>query len=541
MQRADVPFNVSILNLTPQKLQGVQQVTALDHFEGATGQYHPEGLFSPTIFGRVGDPQRWTRYGFIDIKIPIFHPVLFRALVSLKRLYAGIIAGNEFAVWNEEIKNFERSDPINGETGYYFFLKHWKDIDHGKTASVTREQNIMMLTKYADVALTSKIIVMPAGMRDIEVGDDGRIREDEINEIYRKLLRIANTISEAATRLNQDIINTPRYRLQLAFNELYDMLERMVEGKKKLILGKWGSRRPFNGTRNVISAMNTATPVIGAKGSPKFNDTIVGLYQACKAVLPVTGFLLRNGWLSRVFSTVEQPANLVNKRTLKMEAVALKPHYFDQYMTDEGIERVISAFADEGIRHKPLEIAGYYLGLIYKGPDGTYRIIQDIEELPEDRKVEDVHPMTFAEFLYLAVYKRINQYPIFVTRYPVAGNNSIYPSWMYVKPTVRTEVRRELGPDWEPLGDENTAYEFPTSTAFINTLQPHPARLEGMQADFDGDTSSGNAVYMDESVKEVRDYFTKRNAYVDVRGEFSASIATSTVSLVWHNLTREAL
>lgn len=538
MKRQMVPFNVTLLDLNPQRLQGLKPVTVLDIFDGATDNFHENGLFSTSIFGRVGDERRNSRFSYIDIKIGIFHPVVMRAIVSLKRLYAGIIAGTEHAIWDPTIKDFEKSDAISGKTGFHFFLQHWEEINHGLSKSVSREQNIKLIEKYQGQALTSKIVVMPAGLRDLEVDDSGRMKEDEINKLYRKLLAVSNTITDAAVKINPEQANTARWNMQSTFNELYDTIERMLEGKKKLILGKYGSRRIFNGTRNVITAMDTAVPYLGAPGSPNYNNTVIGLYQMLKSIMPVARYHLRNGFLSEVFRSVSSPAVLVNKKTLKTELVQLKSFHFDRWATDEGLEKVLTSFFDLSLRHKPLEIDGRYLGLVYKGPDGTFKLIHDIDDVPDTRDKKDVHPMTFAELLYISTYRIINKYPLFVTRYPVTGVGSIYPSIAFVRTTLKAETRRELSSGWEPQDDSYTAFQFPIpGVEFLDSLVPHSAHLAGLGADFDGDTSSGNATYSEESIAEVNKFLSTKKAYVGTDGRFLASIDVVTVALVMHNMT----
>lgn len=538
MQRSPVPFNVSLLQLTPGKLQGIKPVRVLDIFDGAGQNFHEDGLYSVSIFGKVGDERRSVRVSYIDAKVPIFHPVIFRALVDLKRLYGDIMAGTEYAVWNTEARDFERSNQLDGRTGFQFFCEHWKDIRPTITKSVPREQNIKLIEKYKDMAMTDKVLVMPAGLRDVEILPDGRVQKDEINDFYASLLGTANTISEASTKSNLEMLNFSRMRLQRIFNELYAHLESMVEGKKKLIMGKWASRRIQNGTRNVITAMDTSVAYLGAEGNPGVNSTVMGLYQTLKALGPVARYHVRNGFLSRVFSAVDAPAALVNKKTLKTEMVMLKSVYFDRWMTDEGIEKVITAFNQESLRHKPVEIEGRYLGLVYKGPDGTFKIIQSIDELPATRNKADVHPLSFCELLYLSTYRELNKFPVFVTRYPVTGLGSIYASKVYAKTTIRAEQRRELDENWAPMDDSHVAYEYPIAGGpFVNSLVPHSSKLKGLGADFDGDTSSANVTYSDEAVREVNEFLTKKRAYVGLDGRFIASTSVDTVNLVMHNLT----
>lgn len=539
MKRSSVPFNVDLLELTPAKLQGIKPVRVLDIFDGASGNFHEDGLFSISIFGKVGDERRSMRVSYIDIKVPIFHPIIHRTLVSLKRLYGGIIAGSEYALWNDEISDFERSDPINGKTGFQYFTQYWEQIKFEETRSTSREQNILLINKYKGKgrAMLDKVVVMPAGLRDLEVDASGRIREDEINTFYRKLLSIANTISSASVKSNPEQINTARNSLQQTFNQLYETIESMIEGKKKLLLGKWASRRIMNGTRNVITAMDTSAPYLGAPGTVKFNNTVIGLYQALKASLPISIYHIRNSFLPKVFPAVDAPAKLVNKITLKSEEVRLKPEYFDRWMTVEGLEKVITSFSEESVRHKPLEIEGHYLALIYKGQDGTFKIIQDIDEVPADRSRKDVKALTFCELLYLAVYREINKFPIFVTRYPITGMGSIYASKVFVKTTIKAEVRKQLDEAWSPMDESYTAYEFPKDGPFVNSLVPHSAKLARMGADFDGDTGSGNITYSDESVQEVDKFLAQKRAYVGPDGRLMSSTNVSTVSLVLYNLT----
>jgi hypothetical protein len=152
-------------------------------------------------------------------------------------------------------------------------------------------------------------------------------------------------------------------------------------------------------------------------------------------------------------------------------------------MTDEGLEKIITLFQEEGIRHKPLEINGYYLGLIYKGPEGTFKIFQDIDELPTGLNKKDVYPLTFCELLYISVYKVANTLPGFVTRYPITGTGSIYPSMIYLKTTVVGEKRRELDDEWQVV-EEQMAIEFPKpNTSFVNSLSPHSSHLVKLGAD----------------------------------------------------------
>lgn len=482
--RSDIPFNVSILDLTPKKLFGLRPTTSLDIFDGATGNLHDDGLFSISTFGKPGEERRDLRFSYIDIHIPIFHPIIYFALVDIKGLYGKIMDGTEYAIWNPVLKDFERSNQIDGQTGYHFFYSHWEDIQFPPKTSDLRIDQIKMIDKYKEVATTNKIVIIPAGIRDVEISEDGRVRKDEINDIYTTLISISNTISEVAVKTSPEILNIARSKLQNNFNNLYVTIENMIKGKKKLFLNKWASRRIQNGTRNVITAMKLSNPVLGAPGSIGFNNTVVGLYQAMKAALPITRYQLRNGYLSSIFISPDQPVGLVNKQTLQRESKYIDVRNFDRWTTDEGLDKLITTFAEESTRHNQIEVEGCYLALIYKGPDNTYKLFQDIDELPSHLSREDVSPVTWAELFYISVEKELNTLPAFVSRYPITGVGSIYPSITYIKTTVKSEHRLPLGDHWEPEDVSKTHYQFPVrGSAFVNALSPHSSMLKNLGAD----------------------------------------------------------
>lgn len=540
MKRADIPFNITILALTPEKLRSVRPVTVLDTFEGSSENFHPDGLFSTEIFGKVGDDRRNRRFSYIDIKVPVFHPLVYDVLVKLKRLYADIMAGTAYAVWDEVLGDFVKSSAGEGMTGFEFFATYWKDIKFSKSKSTLREESIKVLKKYADVAMTDKIIVMPAGLRDLEVDENNRKSQDEINSMYWKMLALSNSMLSSSVRKDRESLNGPRYQLQLAFNAVYDYVMSLVEGKKKLLLGRWASRNIFNGTRNVITAIDTSVEILGAPGNVDYNSTMVGLYQYMKGVLPVARKQLRD-LVSEVFPSTfasNQPVRLINKETLRSEEVILPSYYFDQWTTEEGLNQEITKFQEESVRNRPVVIEGRYMFLVYKGPDMTFRIMRDIGELPPERSVEHVYPMTYTELFYLAVYKSASRYPVLVTRYPISGTGSIYPSRTHLRTTIEFENRTRLDENWQPMSQDWNALEYPViGSAFMNSLVPHSSRLPGLGADFDGDTCSANFTVSEESIEEFERFIQSRRAYIGTDGKLISKTGISTIQLVLTNMT----
>ena len=192
MSTLPIPFNISILEITDNLLAYIKPVRVLDTFEGSTKNFHEDGLFSQTIFGRVGEQVRNKRFSYIDIKVHIFHPIIFNTLGELKGLYTEIMSGKTYAVWDDEVKDFVKSNALaeGSDTGYAFFISKWKDIAFNGQGSERRKINVALIEKFRSVALVNKIVVLPAGLRDYEILEDGRESEDEFNALYRRILAI---------------------------------------------------------------------------------------------------------------------------------------------------------------------------------------------------------------------------------------------------------------------------------------------------------------------------------------------------------------
>lgn len=539
MKQLDIPANLSLLILDNKRVQALRPVKALDIYDGGPPNFHPDGLFSTEIFGRVGEEDRDLRFSYIDIKTSILHPLVYQHVVQLKGLYEGIMQSRAFAIWDEVEKDFVTSDELHGDTGYAFFLEHWLDIVFKQTGSEERAARIKFVEKFRPNAMVTKIPVIPAGFRDIEVDATGRTKEGEINEFYRSLLSAANAIG-VTSDLTSPVLNNSRYSLQLTTNKIYGYLNNLISGKGGFIQEKWGARRIFNGTRNVITASAANPTVLTAKNTPEVDQTIVGLYQQAKAVLPLTKNVMLTGWLSKVFKSEGGNALLVNPATLQPEEVTVSPQIVDRWFTSSGIESVINSYAEKSLRFKPVVIDDYYLGLIYRPKDRmVFRIFNDIRELPEWANKTDVHPLTLAELIYLSGYQIWNKGAAFFTRYPITGIGSIYPCKPFTVVTTKSEVRRELADNWEQMPAEFTAIAYPvfTDPMFVDAMSPHSAHLVELTADFDGDTGSYNALYGDEAVKEIHDYLDTPEAYVKPGGGFRDSPVTDMVKRVLVTMT----
>lgn len=480
---AQLPMNIDLLILSNEDIKSLNKIEVLDIFSPSSRNFHSKGLFSTEIFGKIGEERRNRLFAYIDMHAQIFHPTVFKSIYDLKALYGDILSGKEYAIFDPEIKDFVKSNPIDGNTGFAFFVKHYNAIVFEQRPSAKREFNIKLLDKYRQHSFFDKLLVLPAGMRDYMIDENGKPSEDEINTLYRKVLSIASVIDNVDASRNAEYLDAARFNLQIAVNDIYNYLKNLLEGKNKFIQGKWAARKVFNSTRNVITSYLHDSPELLGDTSVSTNQTVIGLYQYLRMIFPLSVKQVKDTYLSDIFLGPNSPVFLVNKKTLKKEQVRLEAKYYDEWMTMEGLEKVFARYGQNDLRHEVLATETHYFGLLYKGQN-DYLFLQDIDDLPSHLDKALVKPITFTELLYLSVYKDSTTIPCLITRYPITGYGSIYPSYIYLRTTIKSEVRHELGPDGERTGFK--AVEFPVAgDQFFSSMAVASKSLQRLSADFD--------------------------------------------------------
>lgn len=524
------PLNIQLVDNSRRKLGTLLPVTSLD-IHDSNGDYHPHGLYSSIIFGRPGDKARQTQMGYIDMKVWIFHPKLFTELRRIRDLYGNILMGRSYATWNPKTRDFDPSDIIDGSTGYAFFMEHYAELDLKRNESLGRDLRIDLLERYRSNGLYRYVWVLPAGLRDIETGDDGRTVENEINPFYRKIIRISNTITASTGEVETAAMDGVRASLQRALNEVYQYIESILVGKKGFLLNNWGSRGIMQGTRNVITSMDAAPLDLDDPQGITVNDTIVGLFQFMKGAPDLTIHGIRQGPIRDVLSNLPNSVELFNRKTMKLELVSLSDRTLRKWHTLEGLEELIDGYEKLSVRHKPVLMDDHYVALTYD--DGNHwAIVRDVSELPEGYDPADVSPTTWTELFYASVYDRVKDTGAQVTRYPINGPGSVYVSKLVLRTTVRSNAMR-------PLNDNAIAPYWPTKPLpFVEATSVHPSKVSPLNADFDGDMVTVNILTYKESVAEIDAYLNSTANYLAPTGGLNYGISNHISTLVLHNLTR---
>lgn len=527
-----------LLNVNSGLVSNLKPVTTTDTYQGMTKNFHPEGLYSTEIFGLVGSEERDATFSYIDIKLDIISPTVCLGLFKLKALYEDICAGRRFAVWNEKEKDFEPALPgdKNADTGFNFFLKYYKQLTPARNDSLRRDDTLDFFFKFRDMSLSRYVLVLPAGLRDLVVREDGRDQEEDVGGLFRRMISLSRAIPDRNARV--ELTDPVRWKLQSTFNDIWMYFFNILDGKGGFARRKVTRRRLMNGTRNVLSSFPTGSKVMGREDEVRPTDTRVGLYQTLKALLPVAQFNIRERYLGNIRAG---DGNLygVNTKTLRREFLEVKGRVYDLYTTDDGIETLINRMEARELRHQPVMIdKTHYVALIYQDAN-FFKVFYDITDLPANLDKKNVRGISLAELLYLSGYDLWNDYFSFVTRYPVAGRGSTYSSTIRLETTTSSLYLKELEDDWITV-KEKGAVSFPDRTVetFVESMAPHPTRLAGLGGDYDGDTGSFNAPMSQEAVDENRKWLRSKNYWFATDGSFKVNPVNDVIARSMNALLR---
>lgn len=535
------PMKLKVLNIDTISKTLIREITSQGIFDKTGIIFDPEGLYSSTIFGEVGSKARDTTFAFIDLKLPIIHPAIFNALKDLKGLYGRIVSGSQLAIWDDSINDFKvpktMEEKGQAQTGYDFFFRHWKEIEHKQTKSPQRKVKIDFIRKYMNDGNIRRWIVMPAGLRDMEIVESTRQRKDnEINDLYRKILSASSNI--VAVKSGVEVYDVPRYTIQRTINEIYELIMKILSGKGGWLQKKFSSRNTINGTRNVVTAMNTATHFLDSNINPTLKDTQMPFIQCLRGAFPFTMRGLRTGVLSEVFNNSNE-VFLVDPKTLKLELVEISNDTLDKYTTREGLTKLITKFNHRSVRNKPIKVENYYLALVYEDQD-SFKIIRSIDDLPEGKDPKNVTPLTLADLLFISTIDVYEQLCGTMTRYPVTEDGSIFPTFYKVRSTIASKPKYRLDDNWEKEKMVSNFHKRAPNAIWLDSLQPHLSRLDGAGCDFDGDQMSSPICYSRDSYQEIVKYYKSKKAYISTNGSFLASAGNKTGKLVIANLTKDS-
>jgi len=479
------PFNLDILVLNKQQLRMMSPTTSLSIFDSSSGNFAKDGLFSTEIYGVVGSEDRNSKFSYIDIGVSVLHPLIYKHVITTRSLYKDVMEGKKYAVYSNKLKDLVLSDENDGETGYSFFMSVLEKLNLSDRDSDQRKFKLYMLSKYGTPEyMLKQVLVIPAGLRDYKINASGRPEEDEINDMYRKVLTLSNSLGNIKITDNTiGAVDVVRFRIQESLLELYEHIMRLLDGKRKFIQGKWGTRGVMFATRNVITPSLAGIGNLNDTNVLDMEHTTVGLYQYAAAITPVTMNKLHTTFVYRIFNPDNNKAYLIDPKKKSSVLVSVDTKDRDKWITLEGLEGIINLLSKEDIRSAPVMVGDYYMLLVHDDGKNITPVF-NTDEMPEDMDAKYLRPITYYELFYIALLDTYSKYRCLVTRYPVINLGGIYPSKIYVKTTGSA---RKVNVILDGISKE--ANEYPNyKEAYYNSLSPHHVYLQALGGDYDGCT-----------------------------------------------------
>lgn len=561
------PLNQDLLAidlLIPDKnlfrANNMKEVTNLAIFEPNTDVFHKDGLFSQEIFGQVGSRERIERMGYIDFVLPVFHPLVFMTIIKLGDKYDKIMRGTLSARFDEEEQDFVPD--IEGETGFNFFVKHVNKLKYQQTESLKRDNKIKLVERYGKTdSMLTQMLVMPAGLRDYVVDEKGQPSEDDINPLYRTLIGLANRMKTVNVTPDTLLLLDPiRYKIQKAVLDIYKYVESLIDGKKKFIQNKFASRAIFCSTRNVITSIPSRIECLDDENHINFSTTIVGLFQYLKALGPIVFNKVVTRFLMNLMGGDDNKIYLIDPKNLNSVLSTLSGKSKTAWSTSDGVNNTINKFIQGPVFNEYVTIDNKFLYLVLDLGDEVYiggkdELIPIYEEKVNKDTVNDLlkgalehieqqdpnyalRPITYGELFYLSIVDIVSKYPALVTRYPITGHGSIYPSKVYVKTTNNSRhVTAHL-----QSGETLKCLEYPIFdklNTYFRSLSVHYTHLGTLGADHDGDALSFTLLFTDEAIEEADKILNTKDFYLKSLGDGYFSPKTNVLDTTLKHLTTE--
>lgn len=525
----------------------LKSVTYSNIFAPNSTQFHPEGLFSEEIFGSITSTDRFVSEAVIPLNTTIIHPVIFNMSIASKSLYTGILSGKMYARFDEELHDFQlaKSDEDDAETGYSFFTKHLQKLGNIDTNSLRAENKFKLISKYGNTLMISHLICLPAGLRDIDLRSS-RLSSDDINKLYMSVINLTSSLS--SFHISDDpIFDGIRYQIQLKVNDIFEYIMNIISGKGGFIQKHYGARKIAFSTRNVISAAVNDADTIDDPSVIKCDETMVPMLNLIKCFQPffihyvktkLYGELFRQGATEKVVAT--------NPKTFELEYITLKPVDINRYTTSEGINKLINQFKYIGFRESPItvkDVSGkeYYVLIVYKHHDKVFiaKSKNDIKSLVDFHNIQldekNIHPLTWAEFLYIAGLDIAKDKHEFITRYPVLESGSIYSSKTHI---TTTNPSKKVTLFFNPAIQMEVPHYPVLGSPYYESLILHQSRLPGLGADHDGDMVSLSSIWTKEGNDDIRNNSQNISSVIS-ENKLLLSTGTDIVNLTIFNLSRQ--
>lgn len=208
--------------------------------EGRGGRLDSEGLFSEEIFGRMGSPTRRNTFGYIDLHVKVIHPECWDIITGLNPMISKLLLGKKKFIINEIGDLEESPDNFIGISGIKSFIDNFDKLNL-KIIGKKKPDYVKFINKNLNKIFIDKILVLPAGVRDIQLSSSTNkktITSSEVNTLYEELLQQTKTIdANFLDFLDDETVKNIVGAIQRKVIEINRWVEERLKGKNGILRG----------------------------------------------------------------------------------------------------------------------------------------------------------------------------------------------------------------------------------------------------------------------------------------------------------------
>src|SRR6056297_1013077 len=234
----------------------IQPITSSKYYEGSgRNSLNKKGLFSEEIFGRMGSRDRKKTYGYINLKLDFIHPEVYRILTSINTDLTKLIIGKENYILDNN--NNLVQDDENGKSGVFYFIQIINNIDWDNIKT-EKPKHIRFIKENKDKLLINKLVILPAGFRDIQITKTGKqfIQYGEINKTYSTLINQTEMLSDDLDLFDEELMGSLYKSIQRNLINVNTWIKSKIKGKYGMIRGGMLKKSVDYSARLVITPDN---------------------------------------------------------------------------------------------------------------------------------------------------------------------------------------------------------------------------------------------------------------------------------------------
>lgn len=254
------------------KKNGVKEVKNANIFGLGKKTFDEQGLWSETIFGRIGSRERRNQFGYIQLATTLINPIVYKMMKNSSESIRDILAEKKY--FSLKTDGTFKEDEV-GQTGVLFLAEYKDKVDFEKCAKKDKKDIGRFLNKNKDLIFIDKYLIMPpGGIRDMSTDkNEAKKFSSELNMLYEKLISLNSQLEIHKDDLEMGLIFASQ--LQKILVQIYLWIQAKLEGKQGLLRGTM-LRKTLDYSARIVATSSPEIP-LGSIGIPW--HTLLTLYE----------------------------------------------------------------------------------------------------------------------------------------------------------------------------------------------------------------------------------------------------------------------